>query len=32
MIQAYESLRDEWGQLPVTYELFYIEARVEKKP
>ncbi|HIG36687.1 MAG TPA: malonyl-ACP O-methyltransferase BioC [Oceanospirillaceae bacterium] len=27
MMQAYESLRDENGQLPVTYEVYFITAR-----
>jgi malonyl-CoA O-methyltransferase len=27
MMQAYESLRDDQGQLPVTYEVYYITAK-----
>jgi len=27
MVQAYESLRDDEGQLPVTYEVYYIKAK-----
>jgi len=29
MIQAYESLRDDEGQLPVTYEVYYIKANTK---
>jgi hypothetical protein len=29
MVQAYESLRDEKGQLPVTYEVYYIKAKTK---
>lgn len=29
MIQAYESLRDSHGQLPVTYEVYYITAKTK---
>jgi malonyl-CoA O-methyltransferase len=29
MVQAYESLRDDEGQLPVTYEVYYITAKTK---
>ena len=29
MVEAYECLRDEQGQLPVTYETYYIKAKAE---
>jgi len=29
MIQAYETLRDDEGQLPVTYEVYYITAKTK---
>ena len=29
MVQAYESLRDDEGQLPVTYEVYYIKAKTK---
>ena len=29
MVQAYESLRDQKGQLPVTYEVYYIKAKTK---
>jgi len=29
MVQAYESLRDDEGQLPVSYEIYYIKAKTK---
>ena len=30
MVEAYEHLRDDEAQLPVTYEIYYIKAKVDK--
>lgn len=32
MVQAYETLRTEGGQLPVTYEVYYVKAKIKAKP
>ena len=29
MVQAYESLRNDLGQLPITYEIYYIRAKTK---